>query len=165
MKTDLTNSPPLRKIEIPINPERGARMADLQRDISKASFMSKMQNGMDSDFLPFSYDFQDLPSPGPPHPFEFNDGLPHVAFVSAAESIICDDDLSNLNDDNEQATEKKSFKSKLNPHELKRNEQLSQGYVWFATYNELMLSDYYQSKLCPSQSISSEEKYLKALGF
>jgi hypothetical protein len=66
---------------------------------------------MDSDFLPFSYDFQDLPSPGPPHPFEFNDGYPHVAFVSAAESIYCDED-SNFNDvDDEQATEKKSFKS------------------------------------------------------
>lgn len=145
MKTDLTNSPPLRKIEVPVNPERGARMADLQRDLSKASFMSKLQNGMDSDFLPFSYDFQDLPSPGPPHPFEFTDGLPHVAFVSAADSIICDDDLNDH--ENDQATEKKSFKSKLNPHELRRIEQLSQGYVWFATYDELMLSDFYQAKL------------------
>jgi hypothetical protein len=73
---------------------------------------------MDSDFLPFSYDFLDLPSPGPPHPFELNDGLPNVAFVSAADSIYCDE----TNSDEERATEKKSFKSKLNPHELARKE-------------------------------------------
>ena len=63
MKTDLTNSPPLRKIEIPINPE-GQRMNNLKRDGS--SFLSKFGiagNGLDSDFLPFSFDFQDVPSP------------------------------------------------------------------------------------------------------
>jgi hypothetical protein len=122
-KTDLKNSPPLRKIEIPVNPNKGARLLDLKRDISTASFLSRPQVGVDSDFLPFSYDFQDLPSPGPPHPFEFHDGLPHVAFVSAAESIYCDDDPTYNDHDDEKATEKKSFKSKFNPHELVRKEQ------------------------------------------
>ena len=75
--------------------------------------------GVDSDFLPFSYDYYDLPSPGPPQPFEFNDEIPNVAYVSGAESINCDD-ISYV--DEEVATEKKSFKSKLNPHDLIRKE-------------------------------------------
>jgi hypothetical protein len=33
MKTDLTNSPPLRKIEVPINPERGGRINELKRNV------------------------------------------------------------------------------------------------------------------------------------
>jgi hypothetical protein len=47
--------------------------------------------------------------------------MPNVAFVSAAESIDCDDSYI----DEEVITEKKSFKSKLNPHDLVRKEQLT----------------------------------------
>lgn len=100
----------------------------MQNLIKNASFVSS-RVAVDSDFLPFSYDFQDLPSPGPPQPFELNDGLPHVAFVSAAESLYCEsfDDRTikspGDDEDDERATEKKSFKSKFNPHELIRKEQ------------------------------------------
>ena len=120
--------------------------------------------GVDSDFLPFSYDYQDLPSPGPPQPFEFNDGLPNVAFVSGAESVNCDD-ISYIEED--VATEKKSFKSKLNPHDLIRKEQLAQGYLWYAAYDEDINTQQFQKLLQQAQVNDKivEDKYLKTLGY
>ena len=40
-KVDLTESPPLRKIEVPINPDRGGRLLDLKRETSTASILSR----------------------------------------------------------------------------------------------------------------------------
>lgn len=43
-------------------------------------------------------------------------------------------------DDSQFPTEKKDFKSDMNPHKLKRDYQ-KETYVWFGTYNKWMASD------------------------
>jgi hypothetical protein len=69
--------------------------------------------------------------------------MPNVAFVSAADSIDCGDSYI----DEEVATEKKSFKSKLNPHDLVRKEQLAEGFLWYAAYDEDLNSESFQFML------------------
>lgn len=78
--------------------------------------------------------------------------MPQVAFVSAANSLslgledeALDHQASLVNlsgrprvrdDEDERETEKKAFLSRLNPHELRRRDQLLAGQLWYATFDQ-----------------------------
>lgn len=59
---------------------------------------SSSRRCQDSDFLPFTFDYQDLPTPGPNVPFDWIEGMPHVAFVSAADSLSIRDEEEDCDD-------------------------------------------------------------------
>jgi len=67
-------------------------------------------------------------------------------------------------------TEKKMFRSKLNPHELRRKEQAAQGFLWYGAYDEDLNPSHFKNLIShqdhrKSEEEEQEERYLKVLGF
>jgi hypothetical protein len=64
-------------------------------------------------------------------------------------------------------TEKKTFQSRLNPHELKRREQLMSGLLWYAAYDMDINEGSFVELLnrCNYKRQSQEQRSLKIIGF